>query len=772
MKIISRYLLKELLAPFTMGLFTFTFVMLTNAIIRLMDLLITKGVGIDRIAWLFLLSIPHILVLTIPMSVLLAILVAFGRLSHDSEITAMKASGISVMQMMKPVMLFAFAAWILTSVLFIVILPETNSALRQLRFDIIRTRSNLAIKTHVFNDDFDDLVLYVEDVERATGRMKNVFISSLLNKEEPEIIIAKSAIKLPLPGQERMILRLEDGFIHSIPNNNPSKYSINPFKTYDISLDMLLLKGSSVNKGDRELTIRELLEKAAAREQDGRNAGPQWVEIQKKFSIPFACFVFALLGVPLGITSRRSGKSVGFAISIGLFIVYYIFLAGGEGLGDEGTVPAWLAMWAPNLILSVIGCYLLFKIHFELPFKLWGAIGHTVSESVLILHGYMKAGRRHRNEGLRHLEGGHRRFQWRLGRILDRYVVGEFLRTFLLIMVSIIALSFIVHLFEKIDDLVELDATVMDSALAILYRVPFFMSIAIHFSVLAATLIAIGKLSRNSELTAMMASGISYPRLTAPILFVALLISGFSYVWSERVIPVCTKQAELQWNIIRQRENIPFIYNRRWFRGDKNSIFFFNSFDAKKQIMYGVSYFRFDDDGLLRERVEANQLDWDTDSWWYVSARILNFDEEGRLAGDGTFERKRSDIQESPQTFTRDYKESEEMNRAELRQYIKQLRQLGFDTTEYVVDLNTKLSLPLLSLVMAVIAVPFAYQSSRSGGLMGIGISLFIGVVYFIVFQVGVGLGHGGKLPPLLAAWVANALFFFSGTYLMLSTRR
>lgn len=756
-----------------MGLFVFTFVMLTNAIIKLMDLLITKGVEPGRILWLFLLSLPHLLVLTIPMSVLLAVLVSFGRLSHDSEITAMKACGVSLFQLMKPVLLFSLIACLGALAIFIYALPSTNSQLRQLRFDILRSRSNIAIKPNVFNDDFDDLVIYVDAVERETGAMKDVFISSQLNKEEPEVIIAKRAVKIPIPGQEKVILRLENGFIHSIPNNNPTKYSINPFQVYDISLDMMILQGTTLTKGDRELTIRELLTKAQTRKDQGRNPNPQIVEVHKKFSIPFACLVFGLIGVPLGITSRRSGKSVGFAISIGLFIVYYIFLAGGEGLGDEGKVPPWAAMWTPNILLGGIGLYLLIKMNYESPFKVLNVLIERLKNLTAVIVRPFKAARQVTARSRTARPHALRRFHhYRVVRILDRYVGMEFFRLFLLILTALIALSFIVHLFEKIDDLVELNATLVSGFLAIFFRVPFFTSLAIHFAVLSATLLTIGKMSRNSEIVAMMANGISYPRLTAPIIMLSMLISVGAYLFSEHVIPACTKQAEQQWNTIRKRETIPFIYNRRWFRGENNSIFFFQSYDSTKREMHGFSYFQFDAHGLLRQRVETNRVVWHNKKWHYLAARMLSFDERGELVDDHVVANYESEIREKPDNFTRDYKESEEMNRKELRVYTEQLRKLGFDSTEYLVDLHTKLSIPFLSIVMAVIGIPFAYHSSRSGGLVGVGVSLFIGALFFLVFQVGVGLGHGGKLPPLLGAWIANFLFFCAGIYLLLTRHR
>ena len=282
MKIIDKYVFKELLSPFLLGLFVFTFVLLSNALVRMLDLLITKGVKFSTILKLLILSLPHLLVLTIPMSALLAVLLCFGRLSSDSEITAFKASGIPLHRIFIPVFIFSFINFLLTLYIFLTILPKGNLALKQLRFDIIRTRANIRIKPQIFNTDFYNLVIYANRVPPKSTKLYGVFISNNLNDDENEIIIAKEAEKILLPQQKKIILQLRDGCSHSIPKNNPKKYSINPFSIYNITLDMEIFKSQKVGKGDREMTIKELRAKALRRKKQGRNYYPQLVEIHKK----------------------------------------------------------------------------------------------------------------------------------------------------------------------------------------------------------------------------------------------------------------------------------------------------------------------------------------------------------------------------------------------------------------------------------------------------------------------------------------------------------
>ncbi len=781
MKIVDRYVFRELAGPFLLGLFVFTFILLSNVIIRLLDLLIGKGVSLGTIGRFLMLSLPHLLVLTIPMSALLAVLMAFGRLSGDSEIIAMQATGISIARLMVSVMIFASLTYAATQAIFLEALPKTNLALKQLRFDMIRTRASVGIKPRVFNSDFHDLVIYVEKAPPRSNYMEGVFISHQADGEL-EVIVAKSAEKIPVAGDNRVILRLHDGSSHTVPREDQRKYSFNEFEEYNISLDMDVFEANTVSKGDREMTIRELLARAQERREQGRNWRPQYVELHKKFSIPFACFVFALLGVPLGVTSRRSGKSAGFTLSIVIIIIYYVFLAGGEGMGDEGKVSPWLSMWAPNLFLGAIGLLLLYRVN---------AGPGAVLSNAKILDWLAE---RH-SRGVRRAAGllirikstirpprfidawisSHRlqrRSPFRFPRILDRYVGQQFIRLFFLVLTAMVATSLIVHVFERLDDFVEQGTPLARAAEVVLLRTPYFAFFAIHYAVLVATILTIGALSRNSEIVAMMSAGISYFRICIPILAWALLISGGAFMLNERIIPRTNRLADQQWEQLKNKQKGSLIFNRRWFRGSGNNIYYFRSYDPEKQLISGFSFYQLDGKGLIRERIEAKSGNWGGAGWLLHSARKISFDDHGHLTADEQYAELDAGIPETPEEFSKEYKASEEMNMLELRAYIEDLEASGIDVQSHKVDYYAKVSLPLLSFIMALIGIPFAFQTSRSSSLMGVTLSLGLGAIYFVLFQVGVQLGHVGWLPSAAAAWVANIAFVLLSMYLMALTRR
>lgn len=370
MKTLNRYLLMEITVPFFLSLFIFTFVLLLDRMMKLIELVVGRGVHLSDIGMLFIFIIPSFLTLTIPMSFLLALLLAFGRLSTDAEITAMKASGVSLYQMMIPVFLLSILAYAMTFYLFLYALPWGNQSFRVKVFDIASARASTAIKERVFNDDFEGIVLYVDKFENAGQRMQGIMIYDQREKDG-YTIFAKDGSIVSDPVAMTVTMYLNNGEIHKVGKG--LSYDRVAFSNYDLRLSF---KGSAsgkkgeVSKGDREMNLPELRERVAQLKAKGENYRPYEVEIYKKFAIPFACIVFGLIGAPLGIQSKRGGRAWGFSLSLAIFLVYYISLTGGESLGDKGVIPPLIAMWGANIIFLLLGVYLIMMVGKERPIRL------------------------------------------------------------------------------------------------------------------------------------------------------------------------------------------------------------------------------------------------------------------------------------------------------------------------------------------------------------------------------------------------------------------
>jgi lipopolysaccharide export system permease protein len=358
-KILDRYILRELLVPFLLGLAVFTSILLIVRILKLVELVVNRGVPLGQILRLFSYILPAFLEVTVPMALLLAILVAFGRLSSDSEIIALRAAGISLYRLLLPVGVFAVLVTGLTLALSMYARPWGNTLLRTGLYDIVRTRAVAGIKPKIFNDEFSGLVIYVDRIAPATDVLEGILIADTRDSSMHNTVYAENGRLFGNEDNRTLTLRLERGGIYSTGAGRG--YQDTRFATYDITLDAdaALAQLRNRSKDVSEMTMAELHQAIAQKAATNDAAFPERVEVQRKFAIPAACLVFAALGVPLGIQPSRSVHSRGFSMSLVLIFVYYLLLTFGQQLGERGTLPPVVAVWLPNAVLSIVAAYLL-----------------------------------------------------------------------------------------------------------------------------------------------------------------------------------------------------------------------------------------------------------------------------------------------------------------------------------------------------------------------------------------------------------------------------
>lgn len=410
-KTINKYILLEIFGPFCLGLLIFTFVLFMKEVLNLIELVINKGVGLKTVLEMVVYILPSFFVLTVPMAVLVAALSAFGRLSTDSEVTAMKASGISLYTLFVPVLLFSLAASGLTFFLYAKALPWGNHNFRVVMYELARTKASIGLKAQVFNTMFPGLVIYIDEISYVDNSFEGVMISDSRDPQNLQTIFAQKGRLITDEKALRVILRLYDGASHPKDAEvaEAPKYHVVEFPTLDILLSLQGDKNQmniDLPPTDRDMTIGQLynqyallrqLDNTPGGKQAQKNlpadmpplpqkfslrtfligggqflqdsflllsplASPYLVEFHKRFSIPLACLVFGLIGTPLGIQSRRAGKSGGYAVSVVLLLIYYIFITAGESLGDIGKIPAFWAVWTPSILLAITGVYLLIRV--------------------------------------------------------------------------------------------------------------------------------------------------------------------------------------------------------------------------------------------------------------------------------------------------------------------------------------------------------------------------------------------------------------------------
>lgn len=367
------YIFKEILPIFFLGLMIFTIILLMDKILKMIELIVSRESSLKDVLMIFLFISPSFLTFTTPISVLLGTLLAFGRLSGDSEITAFKASGVSLYQLFSPVLVFSILACLLTSFLVFYGLPWGNRGFKATLYLIAQSKTHIEIKERVFNDLFQGLVIYVDRIPLQGNRMEGILIYDERDKVRLNTIFAKEGFLINKPKDQEVLLRLVSGDIHRLePKTNV--FQKIKFDTYDLKLETSKALASLGKKlKEYEMSIDDIKEKMDGMKKKGVSTAPLEVEIHKRYAIPFACMVFGLIGVPLGIQPRRSAKSYGLIFSILILMAYYICSIAFEIFAAQNIVPPLAAAWAPNLIFGGLGVYLLVKTANESPFKpvLW-----------------------------------------------------------------------------------------------------------------------------------------------------------------------------------------------------------------------------------------------------------------------------------------------------------------------------------------------------------------------------------------------------------------
>ena len=361
------HITKELMSPFILGLLIFTFILLTNRILKLMDLVVNKGVGLDEVIKLIMYLLPSFFMLTIPMSVLLAILITLGRLSADGELIAMKASGISLYQILPPFIALCVTGFLLTNMLSLLLLPQGNRAFRNQLFSLSKRHSEANLQERIFNDDFEGLIIYINEIPGQGKHMQGIVISDKRETEVPSLIIGEEGMIISDQNERKVTLRLFNGSIHRAANDSLT-YQKAIFKTYDMNLQL----SNEESENDTEIkhseqSIAALLKLITERSKENKSLIKIQTEIHKRFAFPFACVVLGLVGIPFGAYRRKGTRSYGFVLCIIILFLYYVFLNFGETMAKRGILYPALGIWLPNVVLGIMGCYLLSVVGREKP---------------------------------------------------------------------------------------------------------------------------------------------------------------------------------------------------------------------------------------------------------------------------------------------------------------------------------------------------------------------------------------------------------------------
>lgn len=369
--LINRYLLRELLGPIFLCLLVFTMVLLAGRIVRLAELVINKGVPLGDIFTLFLALLPPFLAIALPLAFLMGVMLGMGRLSADSETIALKAAGIGLGRLARPVFTLACGCALLTGLIAWWGAPWGNRAFRGTLFDITSKKASIVVQPQLFIKQFGNLILYANGVDDGTGEMRGVFIVEQKgNDERALLIVADSGRMLSDPVEETITLRLQDGTLHRQgTSGNGDAYQVIRFVRYDIRPDLspALAEARQPKRRPKEMSFSELRERAAGGE---RNALAARAELHRRLCAPLAPLLFTLFALPFSIRSQRSGRGSGFIAGLLIYLGYYFLTSLAETLTADAGLHPLLTFWTIHLALLVAGVYLLRQSALERPSRL------------------------------------------------------------------------------------------------------------------------------------------------------------------------------------------------------------------------------------------------------------------------------------------------------------------------------------------------------------------------------------------------------------------
>ena len=367
-RLLTSYIFKEMAGPFCICLLVLTGTALLSKSNKLIELGITYRAGLGSLLLFVLSIIPAFLVFIIPMSFLVAVLFAFNRLSAESELAAMKASGVSLYRLSLPVLALALLAALSTLAVTAYIFPLGNNQLHKIVSAVARTKSVAVIQENTFNTAFDGLTLYTGSIPRGGNTIMDVFISDKREAGEPTMIFARSGSFVADPEGKALTLKLANGTVHSA-NEVSGEYRLISFNTYDFIVPLQGVTGArtTASKSNRELYLGELLTRIKKRGAEGVNPAPYIIDLHKRFALPASVFVFALLGVPLGVQKIRTVRFTSFSVALGVMLIYYVLSTAMESLGEEGIIGPLISVWGSDIVMGIVGCYVFYRASRDMP---------------------------------------------------------------------------------------------------------------------------------------------------------------------------------------------------------------------------------------------------------------------------------------------------------------------------------------------------------------------------------------------------------------------
>ena len=791
MRLLDRYIAREVASHALLGLAVFTFVLFIPQLVRLMDLVVRHSGGAGSVALLFLCILPPVLIFAIPMAVLVGVLIGLGRLSADSEIVALHACGISLRRLLLPIGFVALGCSFVTLLITFWLSPLSVRTLHHLQDQILSSQAPFAVQPRVFDERFPGWVLYVQDVSAAATRWRDVFLASSGSARASSITAAKDALVLSGPAKNEIEIQLGAGSTHEYDPDRPDRYNVTTFGETAIPIEVSASASGAGNVAvsDAEKFLPALL---SAR-------GPAWrdahLEIQRRIAFPAACLVFALLGIPIGVRPRRGGRAAGMILTLVLIGGYYFVFVTGDHFARQGAVSPWLGIWAANIVAAIAGFAFLRRIeHVRQPnrFLVWldsqrkrvqsslkratqpdaipvpnGPISSSAAMNDLASNGAAVVAQYASNlrESLVKRSLG-------FPLLVDVYLLKRFFYFLFVLLAGFVLIFDAFTLFDLLGDISKNHIAVSVVLTYFRFLIPYMIYLLAPLATLVATLVTLAVLTKNNEVIAFKASGISLYRLILPLGLAGCLVAGGMFLMSETFLPYANQRQDALRNQIKGRPPQTYFQpTHQWIFGERAKIYNYEFFDPEQKLFGGLNVFELDRQTFqVRRRVFAARATWEpTLNTWVLTGGWVRDFANGRVTNYVPFKAySLAELSEAPSYFRREVLQSDQMNWRELRNYIRSLRQAGFDTARLSVQWHEKFAFPLIAAIVVCLGAPFAFLVGTRGAIGGLAVAVGIGIVYRAAAALLESMGTVGLLPPVLAGWAPDAIFGFLAVYFFL----
>ena len=771
MRLIERYLLREIAGYATLGFGVFLFILLTPEVLRLSELLARENVALPQMGKLLLSALPAKLTWAIPLGVLAGLLMGLSRVAADSEVVALQSAGISPKRLLRPVLLFAGAGTLLTFAATSWWGPLAARTVQQLQTDLAAGQISYEIKPRVFDERLPNYILYIQDIAEGAARWRGVFLANLNQPLNPTLTVAESGLMVPDLEHGVLRIHLSQGSTHVYSASDPERYSVSTFEENVLVIPIPKRAAGVETRSNALLGFGELWRAG----QSGERWRSARADFHRRLALPAACLGFGLIALPLGLLAERTGRAIGFVSAVMVALGYYFVFLFGDRMGREGNLPPGFGVWLANLILLLSFVYYFFYSN-----KLRG--GHGLLKSFAGIRSKLTAA--HSKTPTRQPLGSQtgngnpalaaiRDNGWfPLPRTLDLYVAHGVLFHFVLLLLALLLVFALFTVLELVDEIAANHIAWSVVARFLWYLLPQLVYWLAPLALLLSVLVELALLSKRNELVAIKGAGISLYRVAVPLLAIGLAAAACLFWLDLAYLPYSNQRQEVLRNQIKGRPpQTIFQADRRWIFGEEPRIYHYALFDPGENLLGQLNVLEFTAEPFtLHRRLFARRAHWDS----HLRAWILEEGWERTFHPDLTVGYSRfiaeghPELTEPPSYFKKEVRESTQMNWAELGDYIAELRQSGFDTTGLTVQWHKKFAYPLMAAIMVLLAFPFGFTLGARGAVNGLALGISIGFLYWVISGFLEAVGNLGLLPAVLAGWGPALIFLFAGMYLFL----